>query len=303
VYRTISVQLPKNSYDPAMHIIGAHLSASGGVDKALERAAAIGCGCVQVFSGSPRVWARGDLAKIDTQKIYSKKAELSVAPIFTHALYLLNLASDKPELVTKSVSALVYDLKFDSLVQGAGVIVHLGSHQGRGWGVVREQVATKIAEVLAATPTDSTFLIENSAGQQGKLCSELADIKWLFEQVNSDRLGWCFDTCHGFAAGYSLGEMVGLSSKPQTAAETITELDLWSKLKLVHVNDSRDPFDSGRDRHANLGEGQIPAADLAYFLSQAVPATVPLILEVPGLDGEGPDAENIQRLTTICSAT
>lgn len=283
-----------------MHLIGAHVSASGGIDKAVERAAALGCTCVQIFSGSPRVWVRGDQAKIDTAKVSSKQSELSIAPIFTHSLYLLNLASDNPDLVAKSVSALKYDLRFDSLLKGGGVVVHLGSHQGRGWAAAREQVAAKIAEVLADTPVDSTFLIENSAGQQGKLCSDLPDIKWLFDTIKSDRLGWCFDTCHGFAAGYSLGAEVGLSTKSQTAQEAITELGLWDKLKLVHVNDSRDPFGSGRDRHANLGDGQIPPTDLAYFLTKAVPERVPLVLEVPGLDGEGPDTENVSRLKAIC---
>jgi len=284
-----------------MRNIGAHVSASGGIDKAVERAAAMEANVVQLFSGSPRVWARTDSSKIDLKKVAAKRASLHVSSIFTHSLYLVNLASDNPNLVEKSFAALKSDLEFDSLINGSGIIVHLGSHQGRGWEIVREQVAEQIKKLLAVTPSDSTFLIENSAGQNGKLCSDLADIRWLLDLVASPRLGWCFDTCHGFAAGYSLGETAepSLTGKNETAQAAITRLDLWSTLKIVHTNDSRDPFASGRDRHENIGDGLIPTKDLGYFLKQAVPEDVALVLEVPGIEGNGPDLENIQRLKAL----
>lgn len=273
-------------------LIGAHVSAAGGHDKAIERAQAIGANCVQVFSASPRVWARSDLAKIEVKKMSAKQAELHVGPIFTHAIYLTNLASDNPELVRKSREVLIYDLKFDALVKGSGVVVHLGSHQGRGWEATREQVAHEIKAVLAATPPESHFLIENSAGQAGKLCSSLPDIKWLLDTIDSSRLGWCFDTCHGWAGGL----------EPTEAVAAFKAAGLLSSLRCIHVNDSRDPFGSGRDRHANLGDGEIPAASLQAFLRDPVLAKVPLILEVPGIEGEGPDAENIQRLRRLAGA-
>lgn len=289
-------------HDPHSHPaterrIGGHVSAAGGLDKAIERAAAIGANCVQVFSGSPRVWARSPLEKVDTAKVFSKQQELSINPIFTHTIYLTNVASDNPNLVQKSAEVLKYDLQFDSLVKGSGVVVHLGSHQGRGWEAVKEQTARVIAEVLQNTPADSHLLIENSAGQQGKLCSDLSEVRWLFDAVKSTRLRWCLDTCHAWCAGLSLGK-VGRDGQ-KTAIEVIEELDLADKLTLVHVNDSRDPFASGRDRHANLGDGEIPPAELAYFLTHPFIKDKPLVLEVPGIEGDGPDAENIQRLRTL----
>lgn len=284
-----------------MRKVGAHVSASGGLHKAIERAKDIGANCVQLFSGSPRVWKRKSLDEIDTKKMFSKQEELSISPVFTHALYLVNLASDKPELLRKSFDTLKYELEFDSHIQGAGIIVHLGSHQGRGWDAVREQVATQIAKLLEQTPESSTFLIENSAGQNGKLCSDLSEIRWLLNRVgelhsnSSKRLGWCFDTCHGHAAGYYLGqEPRSLAGK--SALEEIEKLDLWQTLKCIHVNDSRDQFDSGRDRHENLGEGEIPQEDLKYFLNQRPLVEIPLILEVPGFDKSGPDAQNVKKL-------
>jgi deoxyribonuclease-4 len=186
--------------------VGGHVSAAGGVEKAVERAAEIGANCVQVFSASPRIWKRPALESINASLVAQRQQELGVTPIVTHALYLVNLASDNPELVEKSKTALIFDLSFDALVNGAGVVVHLGSHQGRGWDAVKNQVVENIAQILTQTPENSTFLIENSAGQNGKLCSDLGHIRWLMDQIQSSRLGWCFDTCHGFAAGYALGQ-------------------------------------------------------------------------------------------------
>jgi deoxyribonuclease-4 len=269
--------------------IGAHLSTAGGIDLAVQHAHDIGANCLQVFSGSPRMWRRTPLDKIDTQKIWSKQAECGVTPIFTHALYLVNLASDKPELVQISAESLQHDLRFDSHIKGSGVVVHLGSHQGRGFAVGQDQLVAQIKAILAATPEDSRFLIENSAGQNGKIASDLSEIRWLLDQVNSPRLGWCFDTCHGFAAGYNLGQV----------GQKFTELNLWSTLSVIHVNDSRDPFASGRDRHANMGEGLIPQAELKAFLLSPEALQIPIITEAPGFDDNGPDAENIHRLQTL----
>lgn len=285
--------------------IGAHVSASGGLDKAIERASEIGANCVQLFSGSPRVWRRKDLLEFDTIKLFSKQDELSIRPIFTHSLYLINLASDKPELLEKSFNALKYDLEFDSLIKGSGIIVHLGSHQGRGWEAVREQVAEQIIRLLQSTPKDSTFLIENSAGQNGKLCSKLEEIKWLMDRVEGQfadaktRLGWCLDTCHAHAAGYALGKeprsLVSIS-----VLEEIESFGLWTDLKCIHVNDSRDDFASGRDRHENLGKGNIPTEDFKYFLNHKGVVKIPLLLEVPGFDGNGPDKKNVEILKGYC---
>ena len=285
----------------AQRSIGAHVSASGGVEKAMQRVADIGGTVAQVFSGSPRVWRKPSLDDIDLVKLSSERQKNNVESIFTHALYLVNLASNKPDLIQKSLKALRHDLSFDSLVKGSGVIVHLGSHQGRGWDAVREQVAENVISLLKDTPDDSRFLIENSAGQKGKLCSELTEIKWLLDSLSerlgadlvAKRVGWCMDTCHAYCAGYQF------SSGENSLHQAITQAKLWDSLKLIHVNDAKDPLGSGRDRHQNIGDGEIPIADLKSFLTSKEVASIPLVLEVPGLDGNGPDAENISRLKKL----
>ncbi len=287
---------PTNTPSNRTRLIGAHVSAAGGPHLALERAAGIGCNCVQLFSGSPRVWQKPALATVDVDKITANKAKYLVSPIFTHALYLVNLASDNPELLAKSIASLQYELAFDSRVGGSGVIVHLGSHQGRGFAAMEAQIVDAVAKILESTPENSTFLIENSAGQNGKIGSKMEEIVSLLEAVekagsfvSKKRLGWCFDTCHGFAAGYDLASVV-----PE-----LQKLGLLETLRCIHVNDSRDPFASGRDRHDNIGDGLIPAPTLRSFLNQPAILKIPLILEVPGLEKTGPDAENVLRLKKL----
>jgi len=293
-------------------LIGAHVSSAGGVEKAVERVAGIGGNCLQVFSGSPRVWAKKSLEDHNYSQIKINQTKLKVNTIFTHAIYLTNLASVKPELLDKTRRSLEYDLNFDARVGGSGVVVHIGSHMGRGWEAVREQVARKIVELLVKTDPKSTFLIENSAGQQGKLCSLMSEIRWLIDRVNKlrgegkdGRLGWCFDTCHAHAAGYVLTK--NLPPQPPKsknmslgrASDDISKYELWQNLRCIHVNDSKDFFGAGRDRHANLGEGELPLEALFDFLCQPQLAQIPLILEVPGTDDSGPDKINIDRLKKL----
>ena len=172
------------------------------------------------------------------------------------------------------------------------------------------------------TPEEATFLIENSAGQKGKIGSSLEEVKDLMEAIDSDRVGWCYDTCHGHAAGYEHGSSnleyrnskqiqnsktetdsrtSNLADGTSNVLEEIENLDLLESLKVIHVNDSRDTFDSGRDRHDNLGEGNIPDEDLKVFLNDTRIKDIPLILEVPGFDKKGPDAKNVSILKSWIS--
>jgi deoxyribonuclease-4 len=294
--------------------IGAHVSTAGGLENGVIKAQSIGCNCFQLFSGSPRIWQRKKLAEVETEKYFAEREKWGIGPVITHALYLVNLASDKAENVQKSFNSLKYELEFDAAIQGGGVVVHLGSHQGRGWASAKDQVAKVVGDLLRETPENSTFLIENAAGQNGKVGDDLGEIRELLEVIEKDgqfvskgRIGWCFDTCHAHAAGYYLGESVPenvvmaekITRQPQSALKTISEQGLWEMLKCIHVNDSRDPFGSGKDRHANLGDGNIPQEDLRHFLHFSELKHIPLILEVPGLDGEGPDAANVERLKKI----
>lgn len=298
--------------------IGGHVSSAGGIYEALSRAKNIGANCVQIFSASPRMWKRTSPPQTTLDRYNELKKQLGIEKTVIHAIYLLNLASDNEELVRKSREVIEYDLHLDSKINGSGVVVHLGSHLGKGFDAVKEKMVHGIKNILSNTPESSTFLIENSAGQNGKIASDLAEIRWLLDHVGSSRLGWCLDTCHAYAAGYGLTNAKGdvqdttrsdreqvtlFKTEKQTMNifEEIERLHLWEALKVVHVNDSRDPFASGRDRHENIGDGNIGNDMLRSFLSHEAIRSLPLILEVPGIDhASGPDRENIERLKTLC---
>lgn len=292
-------------------ILGGHVSAAGGISQSLSRAKAIGGNAVQIFSASPRVWKRMQISTTEVEKFNELKKSLGIEASVIHAIYLLNLASENSDLASKSREVIEYDLKVDALTHGVGVVVHLGSHLGRGFDAVKEQLVDQIKTVLSNTPETSTFLIENSAGQKGKLASNLEDIRYLMDAVGSARLGWCLDTCHAFANGYALNTANYQSPISNVQSELIPaeqlnifseieKYNLWESLKVIHLNDSRDPAASGRDRHANIGMGEIGEQVLKSFLSHPKIQALPIILEVPGMDGKsGPDLENINKVKSL----
>ncbi len=316
-------------------IIGAHVSSAGGVVKAVERAAELGCNGVQIFTGSPRMWRFKPVGEYDVNGLEQAKKKWGVEYVVIHAMYLVNLASDKRELVEKSREVLVNDMAICAKAKMAGVVVHLGSHQGRGYEAMRKQLVEEIKKIVDGSPEGSKLLIENSAGQKGKIASELEEVKDLLGAVDSEKLGWCVDTCHCHAAGYCLGKkgeilwrsgashrtrhaqddtlaLASLASasnsrgqmnmfggereKSKMLVEEIEKLGLWESLELVHVNGSRDGFGSGRDRHANLGEGEIADEDMREFVNHEKVKKIPLVLEVPGFEKKGPDRKNVEIL-------
>lgn len=274
--------------------IGGHVSTSGGPHKAIENTLAIGGNALQIFAGSPRMWARSLYPPDVAANFLRLTTKHDLFPVYIHALYLTNLASDLPELVEKSQTALITDLTNSATIGSAGVVLHIGSHQGRGWDTVKSQVIKTIRSVLDDTPTISTLLLENSAGQQGKIgsFSELSDI---ISSVSSPRLKVCLDTAHAFEAGYNFQTQSGLDMWLDDIEKSIG----LAKLELLHLNDSKTKLGSGHDQHQNIGDGFIGADALARLINHPSLSHLPLILEVPGLDGSGPDRANIDRVKAL----
>lgn len=277
-----------------MRRIGGHVGTSGGLLTAVKNTLEIGGNAIQIFAGSPRMWARS----LYQEKVASDFRQLAkthdLFPVYIHALYLTNLASDNPELVEKSKAALITDMTNSALIGSAGVVLHIGSHQGRGWADSKDLVINSIKEVLEKTPAESMLLLENSAGQKGKIGSlpELADI---LDSCSSPRLKVCLDTAHAYEAGYNFNNEQGLEMWITEIKKSIG-LD---KVELLHLNDSKTPMGSGRDMHQNIGEGFIGYEGLKMLVNHPKFVHLPLILEVPGIEGTGPDKENIQRVKNL----
>ena len=275
--------------------LGGHVSCSGGISNAVTNTLNIGGNAMQIFAGSPRMWVRSLYPTKVAEEFKKLVIDKDLNPVYIHALYLTNLASDNPELLEKSKTAIIMDMKNSALIGSAGVVLHIGSHQGRGWTHDRTQVIKAIEEILNETPTNSMLLLENSAGQQGKIGS-LPELKDILDAIRSDRLKVCLDTAHAFEAGYNFTTTDGLEMWVKEIESTIG----IDKVELLHLNDSKTPLGSGRDNHQNIGDGYIGDTGLSMLINHPKLAHLPLILEVPG-DGTGPDTANIDKVKALIS--
>lgn len=273
-----------------MYRIGAHVSISGGLDKAVEATVRMGGNALQIFSSSPRMWFSSLPPKSVTEQFNNLCETHDVRPVFIHAKYLINLGSDKKELVKKSIQSLKFDLQVGGMIKAKGVIVHLGSHLGRGFSTIQEQLVNSIKEILQDSPAGVELIIENSAGQKGKICSLLSEISLLLRTINDSRLGWCYDTCHGWGAGISFGK---------DWENTLHQFDLVKSLACLHINDSKGVFGGGLDRHENLGEGKMGLKELGKFVNYPAFNNLPLITEAPGFEDKGPDKKNLDILKSL----
>lgn len=279
--------------------IGAHVSIAGGLPNAIEKAVKIGAQCIQIFSSSPGQWNGPSHKPELINKFIDQKRKHEVNPVFIHAKYLVNLVSDKRWLAEQSVRSLIADLNFASEIGAVGVIVHLGSHLGKGYGTVQSELKLNIKKILKETPHQTQLIIEDSAGQKGKLSSKLEEIADTVNGVDSARIALCLDTCHLFAAGYDIRQKAAVDK----LADLLKNLKLLERLVVIHTNDAKDPLGSGRDRHENIGNGMIGIKGMNTFITQPEFLSLPKILEVPGFDDQGPDAANIKKLQALFSGS
>jgi deoxyribonuclease IV len=276
-----------------MRKIGAHVSSAGGPTNAIKNIEKISGNCFQIFAGSPRMWSRSLYSKKEVQKFNELILEKHLDPFFIHSLYLVNLASDNPNILEKSYNALLTDLQNGDALKSSGVIVHIGSHQGRGFNSVKTQLITRIQDLLSQTST-TPLLLENSSGQKGKIGS-LEEIEILLKEANNPRLRVCIDTAHLYEAGYDLND----KNKINNLTKELEKRNILKKITCLHINDSKTSLDSRHDQHANIGEGHITLSALEYFINHPKLKHLPLILEVPGKDNRGPDLHNIKLLSEL----
>ncbi len=278
-------------------IIGAHVSAAGGIGNAVDRAVEIGAEGVQIFGSSTRSWRFKPLTDAQADGFKEKNAEAGLAPPFLHAIYLINLGNPNPENVEKSVTSLVQYMQLADQIGAGGVIFHPGSHGGAGYDGVFPQVVESINRVLDQTPEGPILCLENMAGMGQHIGAKFSELGDVLRAVDSERLGICLDTQHAFAAGYDL-------TNPEGVAGMIDEFDRdigLDRLTAVHANDSKRPCGSGVDRHDNIGEGLIGEEGFTNIMSHPAFADVPFFLEVPGFgeDSRGPDKPNVDILKAI----
>ena len=277
--------------------LGAHVSASGGVSKSIDRALDIGAEAIQIFASSPRAWKFNHPKPEEVERFRKKSEESGIGPCYIHGSYLVNIGGSEDQL-QKSIDCLVNNMSAAGEIGAEGVIFHGGSHKGKGFDAVLNQAANCLTQVLEKSPDNVWLCLENSAGMGAHIGSSFREIGRILKVVDHPNLKVCLDTEHCFAAGYNLAVPEELD---KVIAEFDSEIGL-DKLVAVHANDAKVELGSGVDRHENIGEGYIGISGFESILGNTAFKNVPFFLEVPGFDGNGPDKENLDRLKTIRSS-
>jgi len=271
-------------------LIGAHVSTSGGLDKAIERGTERGCESIQIFNQSPRMWRPTKYGPDDFAAFKEAMADSPVEAVVIHAVYLINCATKDKELRKKSLASLTHALRIGDGIDAAGVVLHPGAQKGEALGPSIERAA----KVIAAALEDSDrcpLLLEQTAGHKGLLGRDFDQTAELIELAGSGkRLGLCLDSCHLFVQGYDITDQEHLA-KVVDEADAKVGLD---RLQCVHVNDAAVPLGSCRDRHANIGKGEMGKRGLEAFLSEPRFEGLPATLETPGPEKKGADKVEVQ---------
>lgn len=260
--------------------IGAHVSIAGGLDQAPGRAKEISCDCLQIFSKNPRGWSARELSESEAQATQRKLCELSLDPLVVHITYLVNVATQKPDIYEKSLNGLITDLERSGRIGAKYLVLHPGKYTEGNLEDGIKRIAESINHAFAQVPNSVMLLLENVAGagtEIGRTFEELQNIIELVE--DKSRMGICFDTCHGFAAGYDL-------RTAETVDMVFRHFDSvigMERLRVVHANDSKGELGSNLDRHEHIGLGAIGEGGFHAIIHHplVVQYDIPFILETP----------------------
>jgi deoxyribonuclease IV len=279
-------------------VIGAHVEARKGLWNAFPNAVALGADAIQVHPTPPGFWGSPKPTDEDVERFREDYAAAGTPPFFFHAVYLINLASDDAKVHPRSESTLAGYIAAADKLGIDGVIFHVGSHRGTGFEAALPGITERMRNALQrADPQHTRLLIENNAGTGGCVGARFEEIRAMIDAVGDDRVRCCFDTCHAFASGYDL----------RTEAEARQVIDEWDRvvgldrLDAIHCNDSQTGLGSNRDRHQNIGLGEIGEKGFRALLHDPRLDKLPFILEVPGFSGEGPDAPNVEILRRLAA--
>ena len=274
-------------------LFGAHVSAAGGISKAIDRIEEIGGNAVQVFTQSPRMWRPTEHALEEVARFRARRRQARVKAVSCHALYLVNLASRDEAVRENSLAALRATMQTADAIGAEAVVFHVGSHLGFGFDEAIELVVPALRELLELTSDDLWLCMENAAGAGGTVGRSVAELEALADAVDRHpRLGVCIDSCHWWASGVDV-------SDPDALDRALLDLDErigLDRLRLLHVNDSQTPLGSNRDRHELVGEGLI-GDGLAVFLGHPAFTSLPAIAET--WEDKGDQTQDLDRMRAL----
>ncbi|HEX6699384.1 MAG TPA: deoxyribonuclease IV [Gaiellaceae bacterium] len=274
-------------------LFGGHCS--GGIKRAIDNAVAIGGDCVQLFAQSPRAWRFPEHDPADLARFRERREEAGIEAVVVHALYLVNLATPDDTVYEKSVATMRSTVDAACAIEADAVVFHVGSHLGAGFEAGLERVVPAMKQVLDRCSETTWLLMENSAGAGGTIGRSIDELATIYDRLDAHpRLGICLDSCHLFVSGCDVTDRAALDAVLKELNRRIGR----NRLRVLHVNDAQAPLGSNRDRHANIEEGLI-GEKLGVFLGHPSFQKLPALLEVPGKDGHGPDADEVRKLREL----
>ncbi|MBM7623469.1 deoxyribonuclease IV [Sporohalobacter salinus] len=274
--------------------LGAHLSISGGVDKALDRAEELEINTLQIFVKNPRGWTGKELTTKIANLFKEKSKAMNLASSVVHANYLSNLATPKNELYKKSKESLKEDIRRADCLGVNYVVFHPGNHTGSGIEAGIERVNKALKEIIKDLNPKAKLLLENVSGAGTEVGFNFEDLLAMTAGIPLDRVGVCLDTCHAFAAGYDLRSKDGFD-------RLLTEIDDTfglDHLKVIHVNDSKRELGTNKDRHYHIGQGKIGSEGFARLVNHPQLKEKVFIIETP-IDENGDDKLNLKTLRDL----
>jgi deoxyribonuclease-4 len=285
--------------DATLGPLGAHVSSAGGTPAAPPRAGALAATAMQFFSKQANRWAERECLGDECTAFRAALAATSVTATVVHDSYLINLASPDPALRAKSLESFVSELRRCDALRVDFLVSHPGNFMDdHDSGLARN--ADAIAEALDVARPSVVLCLETTAGSGTALGRSFEELAALIEGVPAplrDRVGVCLDTCHVFAAGYDLvGDYDGVIAR----FADVVGLD---RLRVLHLNDSKAPFASRKDRHELIGEGAIGEGAFRRIMTDPRLAHVPKVIETPKLDdAEATDRRMLDRLRGYAAA-
>lgn len=271
--------------------IGLHVSIAGHIYESLERARALGCNTMQIFSRNPRGWQVSALPDPDLKEFRRLKAKYDITPVVVHIPYIINLATPDDGLYNKSIDAYIEDLKRADALGAEYFVTHLGSHVGSGEDNGIKRFSDALRKIIKTARPRTTILLENTAGSGDGIGYRFEHLKRIIEaQGVPSEIGVCLDTAHTFAAGYDIKSAKGLK-------DTLKDFDRLvglDRIKVVHFNDSLVPFDSHVDRHNHIGKGTIGVKALGRIINDPRLKNAAFIMETPK-DSDKDDLRNMAK--------
>lgn len=259
-------------------LLGAHITISKGLDKAIEIGQSIGCNAIQIFTKNNRIYFAKKLTKQEIEGFKQTQKNSEIKTVVAHTSYLINLCSTKEETEHKSIKSLKEELTRCEQLGIPYLVMHPGSHMKAGEEVGIEKIAQNLDVVLDSATGTTMVLLETMAGQGTNLGYKFEQLKEIRDLCKHKKLiGFCFDTCHVYSAGYDIGTKKGFT-------HTFEEFDRLlgiKNLKAIHLNDSKTEFNSRKDRHANIGKGKIPKLAFQLLMQDKRFKDIPKILETP----------------------